>query len=335
MTVDAARVRRDPVAVEVPASSANLGPGFDSIALALGLYDRCEAVALPDRRALVVRVSGQGAGQVPLDGTHLVVRALRAGLERAGTPRPGLELTCTNVVPHGRGLGSSATAVVTGLMLARAMVSVPGTAGSGASEVPGDSAAPGERGAPDGPLDDATLLDLATELEGHPDNVSASLLGGMTVSWVDALTGRAGSTALRVHPDIHPVVCVPACELATSKARAMLPDSVPHSDAAFTAGRAALLVQAMSRRPDLLFPATEDRLHQAYRAPAMPGTLELVRRLRSEGIAAVVSGAGPTVLALVVGGSPLERVTRCVEHEWAVTQLPVDTQGARVVAVGN
>jgi homoserine kinase len=317
------RVRRDPVGVLVPASTANLGPGFDSIGLALGLYDRCEAVVLPDPNELVVRVSGQGADEVPLDESHLVVRALRAGLERAGARQPGLELTCTNVVPHGRGLGSSATAVVAGLSLARALV-------------PAQALVPARRDPADArPLDVATLLDLATQFEGHPDNVSASLLGGLTVSWTDPDTGRASSTSLVVHPDIHPVVCVPSCELATAKARAMLPPTVPHRDAAFTAGRAALLVEAMSRRPDLLFPATEERLHQSYRAPAMPASLDLVRRLRADGLAAVVSGAGPTVLVLAVEGSPLEGVTRCTGDEWDVTHLTVDTQGARLVAVGN
>jgi homoserine kinase len=215
-------------------------------------------------------------------------------------------------VPHGRGLGSSAAAVVAGLVAARGLLAEPGVLG------------------------DDTVLALATAAEGHPDNAAAALLGGLTVSWCEGDTPRA--TRLEVHPRVAPVVCVPEARLATTAARDMLPASVPHRDAAFTAGRAALLVEALGRRPDLLLAATEDRLHQAQRAPAMPATAELVASLRAEGAAAVVSGAGPGVLVLC--GSPAEaaqvarRVTELTRLHgerlgpWQVLTSDVDSLGA-------
>lgn len=292
--------------VRVPASSANLGPGFDSLGLALGLCDVVTVEPLPT--GLHVEVEGEGAGEVPLDEAHLVVRALRAGLAHAGVVQPGLRLSCRNSIPHGRGLGSSASAVVAGLVGARALLADPSL------------------------LSDEVLLDLAEGFEGHPDNVAAALLGGFTVSWVEGQPRRALAVRLDVHPDVVPVACVPSVELATSKARAMLPSQVPHGDAAFNAGRAALLVEALTRRPDLLLAATEDRLHQSQRAVAMPGTLDLVLRARARGLAAVVSGAGPTALVFVTGAAEVDEVEALAGAGWRILTPGVDTLGTGVIA---
>ncbi len=255
-----------PVTARTPASSANLGPGFDSLALALALYDEVTALASPrgDGPSALVEVAGQGEGAVPLDEDHLVVRSLRAGLSRAGAGRPerqpALRLTCRNAVPHGRGLGSSAAAITVGLVLAQSLLTDPDR------------------------LDTATVFDLATAAEGHPDNASAALFGGCTLSWTapaaPGALARARVVQLELDPRISAVVCVPDAELATSRARAMLPEQVPHADAAFNAARTALLVHALSGRPDLLLEATDDRLHQAQRASAMPPTAALLAAVR-------------------------------------------------------
>ncbi|RZS87115.1 homoserine kinase [Motilibacter rhizosphaerae] len=263
--------------VRVPATSANLGPGFDALGLALGLHDELDAEVLPG--TLEVHVTGEGAEDVPRDSRHLVVRALAAAFSAAGAELPGLRLTCRNRIPHGRGLGSSAAAVVAGVLLGRELLAELGH----------------------GPLDDAAALELTTALEGHPDNVAPCLLGGFTIAWTDE---RARAVRLDPHPAVRAVAYVPEQPVSTEHARSLLPAVVPHADAAYNAGRAALLVEALTRSPHLLLAATEDRLHQAYREPAMPASAALVAALRSSGAAAVVSGAGPTVLALHVDGDP-------------------------------
>jgi len=277
--------RAAPVRVRVPATSANLGPGFDTFGLALGLYD--DVVVRVTDGGLHVDIVGEGAASLARDEGHLVVRALRAGFETLGGQPRGLEIVCANRVPHGRGLGSSAAAIVSGIVAARALT-VGGT----------------ER------LDDDGLLGLATEIEGHPDNVAACLHGGFTLAWTSG--ARPHVLRLDPSPDVVPLLFIPSSELSTEKARGLLPSSVPHADAAANSARAALLVAALTRRPDLLLVATEDRLHQDYRAPAMPGSHDLVRRLRAHGVPAVVSGAGPTVLALVTAATaaPAVRAAR-------------------------
>jgi len=256
------------VRVRVPATSANLGPGYDTFGLALSRFDEVSAEVTGS--GLLIEVDGPD--EVALDESHLVVRSLRATLERLGGQPPGLRLHCRNEIPHGRGLGSSAAAIVAGVELARGLV------------VDGRQH-----------LDDDTALALATELEGHPDNVAACLLGGFTIAWLSDGAGRA----VRLEPEaIRPVVFVPGEASATHAALAALPATVPHADAAFNAARAALLVAGLTGRPDLLLTATEDRLHQHYRAAGMPASSGLVARLRSAGLAAVISGAGSSVLAL-------------------------------------
>jgi homoserine kinase len=315
----AAEVRAGTVVrVRVPATSANLGPGFDSLGLALALYDEIDVEITPSGTA--VEVSGHGAAGLPCDERHLVVQALRAGLAAGGAAAPGVRLVSRNAIPHRRGLGSSAAAVVAGLVAARGCLAEPGM------------------------LDDATVLELATRFEGHPDNAAAALLGGFTISWCEAVTSgsavRPRAVRLDPHPDLVAVACVPARELSTAAAREMLPDQVPHADAAFNAARCALLVEAVTRRPELLMPATEDRLHQDHRGPAMPHSAALVERLRGEGVPAVISGAGPSVLALVVGGRPAANVQQVVRDldadggDWDVFPLNVDTKGTQVTTEG-
>ena len=299
---------RREVTVAVPATSANLGPGFDALGLALELRDEVRVrLASDDEPALKVEVVGEGAATLPRDASHLVVRAALAAFDDLGVAAPRLSLHCTNRVPHGRGLGSSAAAVVAGVLAARAL--------AGAVEDDGRTAA----------------LAVSTALEGHPDNAAAALLGGLTIAWEDGGAPRA----VRVDPSPHlrATVLVPDVELATTTARGLLPATVPHADAAHAAGRSALLVEALTRRPDLLLPATEDRLHQAQRAPAMPATAELVARLRADGLAAVVSGAGPSVLVLHDDGSSarVEGVLGGGLSGWRVLPLGLAQEGATLV----
>jgi homoserine kinase len=297
--------RAAPTRVRVPATSANLGPGFDAFGAALALYDDVVA-QVSDDAGVRVDVHGEGADAVPRDHRHLVAKALLRGFDALGGRPRGVDLVCANRIPHGRGLGSSAAAIVSGLLLARALV------------VGGEDRLP-----------DTALLELASSLEGHPDNVAACLLGGITVAWVGA---DDATHVLRVEADprIVPVVCVPSTAVATKKARGMLPDTVPHADAAANAARAALLVPALTGRTDLLLEATDDRIHQSYRRAAWPRTADLVAKLRGAGIPATVSGAGPTVLALA-DSATAPRVEGLAGARFATTVLEFDTAGARIV----
>jgi homoserine kinase len=314
-----------PVLVRVPATSANLGPGFDSLGLALGLHDEIEVRAAGT--AVSLEVTGEGAGDVASAGErHLVVRAMRVGFDALGLAQPaGLALRCVNRIPHGRGLGSSAAAIVAGLLAARAL--------AGASVAPGD------------------VLPLASELEGHPDNVAPCLLGGLTIAWTTegkdesaaegALTAPPApvARAVRLEPlaGVRAVVFVAPESVSTKVARGLLPAAVPHGDAARNAGRAALLVAALTSSPGALLDATQDWLHQDYRAPAMPHSHELVTRLRAAGVPAVISGAGPSVLAFCAGNSGhdeagmLDSIARETGIDWRISPLAVERHGASVV----
>jgi homoserine kinase len=286
------------VRVVVPATSANLGPGFDSFGLALGIHDtvRGRVVDVPGVR---VSVSGEGAGELPDDETHLVASSALAAFDEMGRRPVGLEIECENRIPQARGLGSSSAAIVAGIVLARTLVS------RETSKLTVD-----------------TALRLATEVEGHPDNVAPCLLGGFTIAWMQPDSG-ARAVRLVPLPGVHPVVFVPSARGLTAHARAALPQTVPHRDAAANAGRAALLVHALTAAPDLLFAATEDRLHQDYRASGMPETTALVDELRSQGVPAVVSGAGPSVLALVENPSAVRDTPG-----WTRLTPPCDALGA-------
>ena len=260
----------------VAASSANLGPGFDSLGLALSLYD--EIVVETMESGLTVEVEGEGAGQVPLDSTHLVVRAIKHGLRAVGVTAAGLNVRCRNDIPHSRGLGSSAAAVVGGLAAVNGLVTQAGWK----------------------PMSEAELIQRSSEFEGHPDNASAAVLGGGVVSWT--ATGAAGpryaAAPLRLHPDIHLFPAIPEQRSLTAETRILLPRAVSHGDARFNVSRAALLVVALTERPDLLMEATEDVLHQPHRAVAMRASAEYLNVLRRCGVAAVLSGAGPAVIVL-------------------------------------
>ena len=265
-----------PMQVQVPATSANLGPGFDSFGLALTMHDRYVAQILDDV-ILDIDVAGEGADEVPRTDKNLLVKAMYKGFDYLGGRPKGLAIRALNVNPHGRGLGSSASAIIGGLVLARSLV------------LNGEDK-----------LSDLQLLTLANEMEGHPDNVSAALFGGATISWTENVNGKVRANAIQVPVDarIQAIAYVPSKALATSKARKLLPESIPFADAVRNTSNAALMGQALTNRPDLLFIATEDFLHQSYRADAMPESFALMTKLRAAGVAAFISGAGPTVLAL-------------------------------------
>lgn len=292
------------VRVRTPATSANLGPGFDAMGLALGLYD--DVVVRVADSGLHVDIAGEGAGTLPRDERHLLVKSLRTTFDLLGGQPRGLEVVCANRIPHGRGLGSSSAAICAGVMAARAV-----TTGGEAR------------------LDETGMLELASEIEGHPDNVAACLLGGFTLAWSDG--GAARAVRLEPAAALLPVVFVPAKPMLTETARGLLPRTVPHVDAAFNAGRAALLVEALTRRPELLLAATEDRLHQEYRSPAMTESADLVARLRSEGVPAVISGAGPTVLALPADDGEAAKMSQLAGEGWTANRLSLDTAGASVL----
>jgi homoserine kinase len=328
----------EPARVRTPATSANLGPGFDALGLALALYDDVTARVTP--AGCRVEVTGEGAGELPTGENHLLVRAMRAAFDAMGGQPGGLLVECVNRIPQARGLGSSSAAIVAGVQLARTLVD-------------------------DGPerLDDAAALRLAAELEGHPDNVAPCLLGGFTISWTEdpaepaasaeaangpteplasrptgpigpgageaaGPTGVGGARAVSLAPApaVRPTVYVPSRRGLTAVARAVLPATVPHPDAARNAGRAALLVHAITADPAALFPATEDSLHQRYRASGMPESARLLAELRGSGVAAVISGAGPSVLALTSPPDGFEP-----GMDWVCRRLAIDVTGARVL----
>jgi len=290
----------DVVRVQVPATSANLGPGFDALGLALTLYDEVDAWIC--EAGISIEIDGEGADLTGAGEEHLVIRAMRTAFAAIGAQPPGIGLRCVNRIPHGRGLGSSAAAVVAGILAARAL------SWDGVDKLSAD-----------------VVLGLATEMEGHPDNVAACLGGGLTIAW------------------IKPVICVGPAPVRTEVARRLLPELVPHRDAAANAGRSALLVAALtqpSAGPAALLDATRDWLHQEYRAPAMPETVELVRRLRQAGIPAVVSGAGPSVLALLADFErsdyrhhldSLGSIVRETGIAWHTSSLDIERHGARVL----
>lgn len=315
------------VHVTVPASSANLGPGFDSVGLALGLWDEV-TVTVTEHSGLVVDVEGEGAADVPRDAEHLVVRSLVAGFAALDVPVPEhLHLGVVGRIPHGRGLGSSASAIVAGVAAAHGLVAAYGGAAYGGAE--GGDAVRGDELLS---LDLAAVADLASRLEGHPDNATASVYGGLTVSWTadpgDPREGRTGTARVAVGEGLDVVVLVPTTRLATHTARAVLPATVAHHEAAQQAGRAALLALAVTTRPDLLLPATRDWLHQEPRRPAFAATMALVDDLRARGHAAVVSGAGPAVLVLTPAADAAD--VTCDDPAWRRIAPGVPATGVEV-----
>jgi homoserine kinase len=253
--------------VEVPATSANLGPGFDCYGLALDWYERVRLEVTEDGYS--IDVSGEGADAIPRDESHLIIRSALVGLADLGLDASGLALRCRNTIPHGRGLGSSSAAIVAGLALAAGLADRDGNKG--------------------------WLLVHANAIEGHPDNVAAAIYGGFVLAYeANGIQVARGD----VDPDVRAAVFIPDAAVATEAARRLLPEVVPHVDAAANSGRAGLLVHALARDPDRLLDATHDWLHQGYREPAMPRSYELMTTLRGQGYAAMISGAGPSVLVL-------------------------------------
>jgi homoserine kinase len=299
------------VRVRVPATSANLGPGFDALGLALALYNDVIAEEA-DRTS--VRVEGEGAGRLATSDKNVVARGVRMAFEAAGRPFAGVTLTCVNRVPAARGLGSSAAAWVGGLVAGNALL--------------------GE------PLDRAAILDLAARAEGHPDNVAAAIFGGLTVSCTTGNGARA--LALPVPARLRWVALVPEITSATSEARAVLPHSVSRADAVFNVQRVALLIAALQTGEcDALVVALDDRLHQPYRVRLFPWMPDVVSAARRAGaLGCVLSGAGPSLLAVVGGdeaeaaavGRAMEDALRAVRIAGAALALAVDVAGAAVMA---
>jgi homoserine kinase len=303
--------KAQPVQVQVPASSANLGPGFDCLGLALNMHDRYMAQVM-DEPGVDIDVTGEGADNVPTTDKNLVIKAMYKGFDFLGGRPRGIALRQLNVIPHGRGLGSSAAAIVGGLALARALV-------LGGNERMS--------------LED--MLTIANDMEGHPDNVSAAIFGGANLAWQESQRGDVVAQALNfeVDPRIGALAFVPATELSTSKARKMLPESIPHSDAVKNSTNVALLVQALQHRPDLLLAATEDHLHQAYRKDAMPNSFALMTKLRKAGVAAFISGAGPTVLVLHTGGeTEAAELERAAGDKFNMIPLGISRTGVSVIS---
>ena len=303
------------VEVRVPASSANLGPGFDSVGCALGVWDTCRAT-VTERPGLVVTVTGEGEGVVPLDATHLVHRAMQVAWAELGVEPPaGLALDCTNAVPHGRGMGSSATAIVTGIVAAQALHDL-------------------SRGLPGDAVDLAFANSLASRLEGHPDNASASVHGGATLSWTDDDGASTTTVHLPVHPDVEPVVFAPDAQLSTAKARSVLPQQVRLADAAANSARAALLTHALGTAPEHLLAATREWLHQEARRSSYAESMALVDALRAAGHAAVVSGAGPSVLVLAKRDR-VDDVCAFGGNGWRVLTPGIPPRGAHVTVLSR
>jgi homoserine kinase len=302
--------KANPIQVQVPATSANLGPGFDSFGLALAMHDRYVAQILDDA-GLDIDVTGEGADEVPRTDKNLLVKAMNKGFDFLGGKPKGIAVRALNVIPHGRGLGSSASAIVGGLSLSRALVL------TGIDK-----------------MSDEKLLQLATEMEGHPDNVAAALYGNAVVAWQEDQHGKevAQAISLSVDTRIRAIAFIPSTAVATSKARKMLPESIPHGDAARNSANSALLVHALTLRPDLLFRATQDFLHQSYRQDAMPASFALLTKLRGAGVAAFISGAGPTVLALHTGNeSDVAELIRAAGTKFEAKSLEIARSGATIL----
>ncbi|MGH3357419.1 MAG: homoserine kinase [Nocardioidaceae bacterium] len=291
-----------PVTIVSPATSANLGPGYDALGLALAYGD--EIAAEVTDAGIRVEVEGVGAGQLPEDETHLVVASMLAAFDEMGARPSGLLVRCKNRIPHACGMGSSSAAIVGGIVAARELVL------DGADLLP-----------------DARALVLASRIEGHPDNVAAALLGGLTIAW----TEPESVEAVRMDVDVSVVVFVPSESVPTDEARGLLPSEVPHEDAARNAGRAALLVAALHGRPELLLAATQDELHQGYRSPVMPESFEFMTELRQTEVPAIISGAGPSVLAFTGAAADTDTLLGRCPPGWTARSLTASNVGAHVL----
>ena len=322
------------VRVRVPATSANLGSGFDTVGLALDYFDEIEFTtnANPEDRSAHIEIHGEGENTLPRDETHLVVSTFRKACDTFGLDRFGFTMVAHNRIPQARGMGSSAEAIVAGIAAAAGF-------------------------AHRGELNRAAIFDLAAHIEGHPDNVAPAVYGGLTVSYDFETPEGVGSVAIAggeplrggfhavnypVDPAINAFVFVPDYELSTEKAREALPVRIARADAVYNVSRVGLMPAAMNPGAvggadvanTLLFAATQDRLHQPYRAPLMPPSTALIAKLRKAGFAAAVSGAGPCVLVLHYGDA-VEAIERLVADElnsghWRMLHLPINEGGVRI-----
>ncbi|WP_250257834.1 homoserine kinase [Dermabacter sp. Marseille-Q3180] len=306
------RIARERVTVQPCATSANLGPGFDSLGVALDLRDRYTLEVTTGATEVVI--NGEGAGELPVDDTNLIVRTLRETLEWVGAPQIGVRLTCTNVIPQEAGLGSSAAAIVGGIALARGILQDPSA------------------------IDDQAMLEIAASIEGHPDSVAPAIYGGACLAYTEGEEVRA--VRLRVanaadgRPVLRPLIISPNRTLSTIAARASLSPDVRRRDATHNIARAALLVHALAEDPSRLFAATADRLHQDPRREHMPQSVSLVHVLRSQGVPAVISGAGPTILIPADAPGDIARiVSEVVEDpdDWRLARVPLAQEGIRTV----
>ncbi|WP_153502806.1 homoserine kinase [Cumulibacter manganitolerans] len=263
------------VTARIPATTANLGPGFDCMGLSLAIYDTVSVEAAAGERDEVV-IEGIGADTLPRDGTHMVLATMRELFALEGWQVPPVRLSCHNRIRHGQGLGSSASAIVAGLLTGKAYAETLGY-----------------------DVHDVDLVQIGSDIDGHPDNVAPCLNGGLNVSWEDA--DGWGVAHLDPHPDIRAILAIPTTVLSTKVARGLIPEMVSHRDAVRNSSRAALCIHAFTTDPALLLPATQDYLHQRYRASAYPDSYALVERMRAVGIAAAISGAGPAVIMFVTG----------------------------------
>ena len=295
--------------VTVPGSSANLGPGFDTLGLAVGIYDTVEVEVIES--GLEVEVFGEGEDDLPRDGSHLVVKAIRSGLNAAHAEAPGLRVVCTNAIPQSRGLGSSAAAAVAGVLAAN------GLAGN--------------------PLTTDQVVQLSSAFEGHPDNAAASVLGSAVGSWtttpVDGSQPGYRAVAVDVDKRIRATALVPDFHASTQAVRRVLPSHVTHTDARFNVSRTAVMTVALQNHPELLWEGTRDRLHQPYRADVLPVTAEWVNRLRNRGYAAYLSGAGPTCMVLSV--DPIEEAILEEARAAGLRVLELEVAGPATVEVSR
>ncbi len=290
------------IRLRAPGSTSNLGPGFDALGLALTLYNRVVIRTRSDDRRRRMFITGKGAGKLPLDGSNLFFRSADAAAQRAGRSLPGLEVEMHNGIPLSRGLGSSSTAIVTGVYAANLLM--------------------------DEPFSGPALLNLATELEGHPDNVAPCLLGGLVICSCE--NGLVETIRALPPRELRAVVAVPRFELQTEAARAALPEHVPHRDAVFNVGRACLVTAAlMSGELCTLKSAMRDRLHQPYRASLVPGIEDVLEAAEKAGaMGACLSGAGPTLLAFATDDAT--NIAGAMKNAWARRNMHVDTAVLRV-----
>jgi len=298
------------VRVRIPATTANCGPGFDTLGIACTLYNEVALELTGPVGQVEINVTGDGADTLPTNARNLVLRAVRTVFDKVGETQTGIRLSLLNAIPLSRGLGSSSAAIVGGLVAANAII--------------------GNR------FNQAEILDMATEMEGHPDNVAPALYGGFTISVMQE--AQVHCLRLPLPSELKLVVCIPDFRLSTHKARQAIPATVPHKDAVYNVSRAALLVGALAGgRLEYLSEALGDKLHQPYRAPLIPGMLEVFAAGKKAGALGVaMSGAGPSLMAYTL--EQPEAVGEAMVAAFAAEQitsrhvcLNVDYEGAKVI----